>query len=50
MQTPESIKLGTSSFAMKNSTFSKKEEQDTHLMQSSLRGIIFAPPEDNHRR
>lgn len=44
------MKLGTSSFGMKNSTLSKKGENDTHLMQSSLRGILFAPPDEVSRR
>lgn len=43
-QTPETIKLGTSSFGLKNSTLTKNDEQESNLMQSSLRGIIFAPP------
>ena len=42
LHTPDSLKLGTSSFGAKNSTVQKRDEENTtHFMQSSIRGIIF---------
>eukprot|EP00347_Sterkiella_histriomuscorum_P005511 403356339 len=44
LNTPDSLKLGTSSFGLKNSTVHKREDDannTTNFMQSSIRGIIF---------
>ena len=44
LSTPDTLKLGTSSFGLKNSTYSKNDMLDnnntTNLLQSSLRGIF----------
>lgn len=40
MQTPDSLKLGTSSFGGKQSTVHKTADDNTQMLHSSLRGIF----------
>ncbi|CDW90122.1 UNKNOWN [Stylonychia lemnae] len=47
LQTPDSQKMGTSSFGIKNSTVQKRDDDQTQFMQNSIRGILF---NDDSRR